>query len=67
METIRINGASAARKLLIGVVVLQFVLLGFDYIFNFFDVFNDISIRRIFNIAREGSLPSWLASAQAGP
>ena len=66
METIRIDGAAVARKILIGVVAMQFILLAANYAFNFFDLFGDISIRRIFNIAREGSLPSWLASAQAG-
>ena len=65
-EVMRVDGASVARKLLIGVVLLQFVLLLGDYVFNYLDVLGDISIRRIFNIAREGSLPSWLASAQAG-
>lgn len=65
-RVIEVDAPAVVRKLLIGVVAVQFILLLGDYVFNFFDVFGDVSMRRIFNIAREGSLPSWFASAQAG-
>ncbi len=40
------------------------VLVG-DIVFNYLDVFDHLSIRRIFNIAREESFPTWFASTQA--
>ncbi len=59
------NGERWVRRLLMVVVAAEFVLLGLDYLINFFDVFGDISIRRIFNIAREQSIPTFFASVQA--
>jgi len=54
-----------ARRILIGVLALEALLLVLNYTFNFFDILNDISVRRIFNIAREQSLPTFFASLQA--
>jgi len=36
-----------------------------DYVFNYLDVFDELNMRRIWNIAREQSLPSWFSSIQA--
>lgn len=44
---------------------IEFALLVGDIVFNFVDVFDHISVRRIFNIAREQSIPTWFASLQA--
>lgn len=46
-------------------LVLQLVVLVGDIVFNYLDVFGHLSIRRIFNIAREESFPTWFASTQA--
>ena len=40
-------------------------IMAANLVFNFLDVTNHISIRRIFNVAREESLPTWYASLQA--
>lgn len=40
-------------------------LVVFDLVFNWADISGDRSIRRIFNVAREESLPTWFASTQA--
>lgn len=65
MSTIPVEADRLARRILLGAVVAELVLLVLNYVFNFFDVANDLSIRRIFNIAREQSLPTFFASAQA--
>jgi len=46
-------------------IATQIVLIIFDYIFNYLDVFDEKSIRRIWNIARENSIPTWFSSTQA--
>jgi len=40
-------------------------LVALDIVFNVYDIAGDKSIRRIFNVAREESLPTWFASSQA--
>jgi hypothetical protein len=54
-----------ARQLLWACVAFIAMLVVFDLIFNWADVSGDRSIRRIFNLAREESLPTWFASTQA--
>ena len=41
------------------------LLLVFDYVFNYLDVLDDRSFRRIWNIARENSIPTWVSSMLA--
>ena len=41
------------------------VLVICDYVFNYLDVFDERGIRRIWNIAREQSLPTWFSSMLA--
>lgn len=65
IDTVDVETNAWARRILIGAIVAEFVLLVLDYVFNFFDVANDVSIRRIFNIAREQSVPTFFASIQA--
>lgn len=48
----------------ISCIVIQIVLILGDYIFNYLNIFEDISIRRIWNIAREQSLPTWFSATQ---
>ncbi len=64
--TLHIDPPSTARRLLIAVLWIQLALMAGDLIFNYLDVAGHISIRRIFNVAREQSLPTWFASLQAG-
>lgn len=60
-----VDPGRSVRRLVIGAVVIEVALLVLNYVFNFYDIAGDISIRRIFNIAREGSLPTFFASLQA--
>lgn len=60
-----IDPERTARQVLAGAIVAEFVLLALNYIFNFYDIAGDISIRRMFNIAREQSVPTFFASLQA--
>lgn len=54
-----------ARRIIGASLALQAVVLVGDIVLNYLDVFDHISIRRIFNIAREESFPTWFASTQA--
>ncbi len=53
------------KIIFISCIFTQFILVSFDYIFNYMDIVDDISIRRIWNIAREKSIPTWFSSIQA--
>jgi hypothetical protein len=53
------------KVIFISCVVTQIMLILCDYVFNYIDIFDDKSIRRIWNIARENSVPTWFASMQA--
>jgi hypothetical protein len=61
----RIDTEDLATRLIWAVLAFEVLLLVLDYVFNFFDVVGSLQIRRIFNIAREESLPTWFASLQA--
>lgn len=63
--TIEVDAAALARRILIAVLWIQLAIMAANLMFNFFDVTGHISIRRIFNVAREQSLPTWFASLQA--
>ena len=43
----------------------EFTLVALDYIFNYMDVLGDKQFRRIWNVARENSIPTWFSSIQA--
>lgn len=62
---VRIDPRGVAIRLIGATLALEVLLLVLDYVFNFFDVVGSLQIRRIFNIAREESLPTWFASLQA--
>jgi hypothetical protein len=64
--TLLIDPPRIARRVLVAVLWIQLVLMLGDLVFNYLDVLGHISIRRIFNVAREQSLPTWFASLQAG-
>jgi hypothetical protein len=64
-EEIRFDPHIAVRRLLLVVLALEAAVLAGDYVFNFLDVAGDLRIRRIFNIAREESIPTWFAGSQA--
>jgi hypothetical protein len=53
------------KIIFISCIAIQVLLIIFDYIFNYLDIFDDKSIRRIWNIARENSIPTWFSSTQA--
>lgn len=61
----RVDTRRVATQIIGAVIVFEILLLGLDYVFNFFDVVGSLQIRRIFNIARESSLPTWFSSLQA--
>ena len=63
--TIQIDAAAIARRVLFAMLWIQVAVMLANLVFNFFDVTGHISIRRIFNVAREESLPTWFASLQA--
>jgi len=64
-ENIRIIDMQKLIKIIfITCIAAQIFLIVFDYIFNYLDVLDDKSIRRIWNIARENSLPTWFSSTQ---
>jgi len=64
-EKIRIIDMQKLIKIIfITCIAMQIFLIIFDYIFNYLDVFDEKGIRRIWNIARENSLPTWFSSTQ---
>ena len=54
-----------ARIVFISCLAGVVFLLVCDYVFNYLDVFDDRSFRRIWNIARENSIPTWFSSMLA--
>ncbi len=64
-ETFQIDAAAWARRILVAALWIQVVIMAGNLVFNFFDIADHISIRRIFNVAREESLPTWFSSLQA--
>lgn len=63
--TTQLDAAAIARRILLAALLIQVAIMAANLIFNFLDVTGHISIRRIFNVAREESLPTWFASLQA--
>jgi hypothetical protein len=61
----QIKMQSWITTLFIACVFAEFALVAFDYFFNYFDVLDDKQFRRIWNIARENSIPTWFSSIQA--
>jgi hypothetical protein len=53
------------RAIFIGSIVIIVFLIIADYVFNYVDVLDEQSFRRIWNIAREQSIPTWFSSIQA--
>ncbi|MCK5876198.1 MAG: hypothetical protein KAG43_01080 [Candidatus Marithrix sp.] len=65
-ENIRvINMQQWIKVIFISCILAQIFLIICDYIFNYEDIFDEKSIRRIWNIARENSIPTWFSSMQA--
>jgi hypothetical protein len=64
--TLTLDPPRLARRVLVTVLWIQLALMIGDLVFNYWDAVGHISIRRIFNVAREQSLPTWFASLQAG-
>jgi len=54
-----------AHQLIGAFLAFEALLVLLDLVFNVYDVTGDISIRRIFNPAREESLPTWFIAMQA--
>lgn len=63
--SIDVDGPTLARRVLFAALWIEGALVLGDLVFNYLDVLNHLSIRRIFNIAREQSIPTWFASLQA--
>lgn len=65
MRSVNVNLLAIARVALATVLICEVGLLLLDLVFNYFDIAGDRSIRRIFNVAREQSFPTWFSSTQA--
>ena len=61
----QINMQKWITTIFIACVFAEFALVAFDYIFNYHDVLDDKQFRRIWNVARENSIPTWFSSIQA--
>jgi len=59
-----IDADKLIRVLFISCVSIELFLVCSDYIFNYIDVFDELYIRRIWNMAREQSIPTWFSSIQ---
>lgn len=59
----RFHVRRAVPRILRLVLLAEAALVVGDYVFNFLDVAGDIRIRRIFNVAREESIPTWFSSS----
>ena len=46
-------------------IAAQLFLILCDYLFNYLNLFHDINVRRIWDMAREKSFPTWFSSLQA--
>lgn len=64
-DSTEIQFGSLTRRVVWACLVIEVALVVLDLVFNVLDITGDRSIRRIFNIAREQSLPTWFASMQA--
>lgn len=64
-RALRLDPHRIAKRILVVALVAQGVLLLGDLVFNYWDIAGNVSVRRIFNVAREQSLPTWFASLQA--
>jgi len=53
------------KIIFISCIAIEVLLIISDYVFNYLDIFDEKSIRRIWNIARENSIPTWFSSIQA--
>jgi hypothetical protein len=53
------------RIIFVSCLTVIVALVVCDYLFNYLSIVKDRDVRRIFNIAREHSLPTWFASVQA--
>ncbi len=64
-DRVTLDPSRMVRRLLKTVLWVTVGLLVADYLFNFFDVADNDRVRRLFNVAREESVPTWFASTQA--
>lgn len=62
--TLSIKTISTPAKVFLTLLTIEVLLLLFDYYFNFKDILHNVHIRRIFNVAREESLPTWFSTLQ---
>lgn len=59
-----IDSRRLIRRIFLVCIAIQVYLVVADWVFNYLDVFDDLNMRRIWNIAREQSVPSWFSSIQ---
>jgi hypothetical protein len=64
-EVYVIDMQRVARLVFLSCLALILLFIVCDYVFNYLDVTGERGIRRIWNIAREQSLPTWFSSVQA--
>jgi len=65
LRSYQVNTSELIVRLFMACIGIEILLVITDYVFNYMDVFNDLSFRRIWNVARENSIPTWFASIQA--
>ena len=59
-----INSQQWIKTIFIACICIEIILVIFDLVFNYLDVLDELYIRRIWNVAREQSIPTWFASTQ---
>lgn len=65
LDPAEIRLGALTRRVILVCLACEVLLVALDLLFNVLDLAGDRSVRRIFNIAREQSLPTWFASTQA--
>lgn len=56
--------AYSPLRMLTLLIFLELLLVVGDVIFNFYDILGHLQIRRLFNVAKEGSIPTWFSVIQ---
>ncbi len=63
-QRIEINSSALILRLAIALVAIEIAFVILDAVINYRELSEILAIRRIFNIAREGSVPSWFGTTQ---
>lgn len=61
---VKVDFQSLIPRIFFTCVAIQVFLIVADFVFNYLDVMDELKVRRIWNIAREQSIPTWFSSIQ---